>query len=261
MTAMTTEPKSYRYVRYVLGLLSITIVLVAWYLLTEHWRRISSLYLPSPSNVLDTLVEVRSTILDHSLTTLRRVITSFVLGSALGIAVGLIMSRYRIVFSLLEPIIEALRPVPPIALIPFFILWFGIGDFGKLLLAGEGCFMVMVISTIESVRNVPSIYVQAAQSLGASKAHIYRTVVIPAIVPELIAGWRVALALAFALMVAAELMGAQQGLGFMIMVARRSLNTPTILLGIIIIGLEAALADQVLRRLTARLTVWTERNR
>jgi len=77
----------------------------------------------------------------------------------------------------------------------------------------------------------------------------------------LIAGFRVALDLAFALMVAAELMGAQQGLGFMIMVARRSLNTSTILLGIIIIGLEAALADQVLRRLTKRLTSWTERNR
>jgi ABC-type nitrate/sulfonate/bicarbonate transport system permease component len=261
MTSMTAETKAYRYSRLIISVLSIVIVLTTWYLLTETFQKISSLYLPSPGNVVDTLVQVRSTIVDHSLTTLRRVITSFVLGSALGIAVGLIMSRYQIIFSLLEPLIEALRPVPPIALIPFFILWFGIGDFGKLLLAGEGCFMVMVISTIEAVRNVPRIYIQAAQSLGASKAYIYRTVIIPAIVPELIAGWRVALALAFALMVAAELMGAQQGLGFMIMVARRSLNTPTILLGIIIIGLQAALADQVLTRLTARLTAWTERNK
>jgi taurine transport system permease protein len=261
MMTETAEKTPFRFVRYLVSIGSVVIVLIAWYLLTGKTGRISSLYLPSPRDVIDTLVQVRSTILEHSLITLRRVIESFVLGCALGIAVGLIMSRYQFVFALLEPVVEALRPVPPIALIPFFILWFGIGDFGKLLLAGEGCFMVMVISTIESVRNVPRIYIQAAQSLGASKAHIYRTVIIPAIVPELIAGWRVALALAFALMVAAELMGAQQGLGFMIMVARRSLNTPTILLGIIIIGIEAALADQVLRRLGARLTAWTERNK
>lgn len=261
---MTSAPVSQSSVsrgRYALGFLSLALVLIAWYVLTDVTGEISSLYLPSPTDVWDTLVQVRSTILGHSLVTLKRVLISFSAGSLLGVAVGLIMSRFRIVFALLEPIIEALRPVPPIALIPFFILWFGIGDFGKLLLAGEGCFMVMVISTIEAVRNVPRIYVQAAQSLGARSAFIYHTVIIPAIVPELIAGFRVALALAFALMVAAELMGAQQGLGFMIMVARRSLNTSTILLGIIIIGLEAALADQVLRRLTRRLTAWTERNR
>ena len=260
MTHITAEQSPSRWSRYTVSLLSLLILMTAWYILTDVTGKISSLYLPSPGDVWHTLVQVRSTILDHSIVTLKRVIYSFILGSTLGVIVGLLMSRYRIIFSLLEPIIEALRPVPPIALIPFFILWFGIGDFGKLLLAGEGCFMVMVISTIEAVRNVQRIYIQAAQSLGASRAFIYRTVVIPAIIPELIAGWRVALALAFALMVAAELMGAQQGLGFMIMVARRSLNTSTILLGIIIIGFEAALADQLLRRLTDRLTAWTERN-
>lgn len=261
MTSATVRRPATPWGRYALGLLSLLIVLIAWYVLTDVTEEISSLYLPSPSDVWDTLVQVRSTILDHSFVTLKRVLLSFGIGSLLGVLIGLVMSRYKVIFSLLEPIIEALRPVPPIALIPFFILWFGIGDFGKLLLAGEGCFMVMVVSTIEAVRNVPRIYVQAAQSLGANNAYIYRTVVIPAIIPELIAGFRVALALAFALMVAAELMGAQQGLGFMIMVARRSLNTSTILLGIIIIGLEAALADQVLRRLTKRLTSWTERDR
>ena len=119
--------------------------------------------------------------------------------------------------------------------------------------------MVMVVSTIEAVRNVPRIYIQAARSLGTEQDHIYRTVILPAIVPELIAGWRVALALAFGLMAAAEMMGAQEGIGFMIMVARRSLNTPTILLGIIIIGIEAALADRLLHFFTRRLTRWTER--
>lgn len=242
-----------------ISLASIALLLVGWYLVTTELELVSSLKLPGPDRVLETLVQVRETILRQALVTFYRVSLSFLAGSALGVLLGLVMSRFRVVFALLEPVIEALRPVPPIALIPFFILWFGIGMFGQVLLAGLGCFMVMVISTIEAVRNVPRIYIQAARSLGAEQDHIYRTVILPAIVPELIAGWRVALALAFGLMIAAELMGAQEGIGFMIMVARRSLNTQTILLGIIIIGIEAALADRLLYLFTRRLTRWTER--
>ena len=242
---------------------TILFLLLAWIFVTTEWQGAEPLVkkfkLPGPLRVLETLWEVRHTIIRQSAITLYRVCLSFFGGSALGVLVGLVMSRYRVVFAILVPIIEALRPVPPVALIPFFILWFGIGLFGQVLLAGLGCFMVMVVSTIEAVRNVPRIYIQAARSLGAQQEHIYRTVILPAIVPELIAGWRVALALAFGLMAAAEMMGAQEGIGFMIMVARRSLNTPTILLGIIIIGLEAALADRLLHFFTRLLTRWTER--
>lgn len=244
----------------IIGLISVIVMFVLWYLATVQFQLIPSLKFPSPIAIVDTLGRVQNTILEHSLVTLFRVVSSFILGSLAGMALGLVMSRFQIVFAILDPLIEAIRPVPPIALVPFFILWFGIGDFGQILLAGLGCFMVMVISTIEAVRNVPRIFMQAAQSLGANSAYIYRTVIIPAIVPELIAGWRVALALAFGLTIAAELMGAQSGLGFMIMVARRSLNTQTILLGIIIIGLLAMATDRLLNILTRRLTVWTERS-
>ncbi|MBK8024147.1 MAG: ABC transporter permease [Chloroflexi bacterium] len=243
-----------------ISMFSIVMMLILWYLATEQFELIPPLKFPSPPAILETLGQVQSTILEHSVVTLIRVISSFILGSLIGMIVGMVMSRFQIVFAILDPIIEAIRPIPPIALVPFFILWFGIGDFGQILLAGMGCFMVMVISTVEAVRNVPRIYTQAAQSLGANTAHIYRTVIIPAIIPELIAGWRVALALAFGLTIAAELMGAQSGLGFMIMVARRSLNTQTIFLGILIIGLEATAVDRLLNTITRRLTVWTERS-
>lgn len=244
----------------VISLLSVIALLVLWYVVTVQLKIIPPLKFPSPPAILDTLSQVQTTIVEHSAVTLARVLSSFIFGSLIGMVFGLIMSRFQIVYAILDPIIEAIRPIPPVALVPFFILWFGIGDFGQILLAGLGCFMVMVISTVEAVRNVPRIYLQAAQSLGASNSFIYRTIIIPAIVPELIAGWRVALALAFGLTIAAELMGAQSGLGFMIMVARRSLNTQTILLGIIIIGLEAALMDRLLSILTRRLTAWTERS-
>jgi ABC-type nitrate/sulfonate/bicarbonate transport system permease component len=169
------------------------------------------------------------------------------------------MSRFQVVYAVFDPIIEAIRPIPPIALVPFFILWFGIGDFGQILLAGLGCFMVMVINTVEAARNVPRIYMQAAQSLGADNAFIYRTIIIPAIVPELIELARSA-GSGFWLDDCNRAHGRAVRLGFMIMVARRSLNTQTILLGIIIIGLEAALMDRLLNVLTRRLTAWTERS-
>lgn len=244
----------------IISVISIAIMLMLWYLTTVQFELIPPLKFPSPTAILDTLIQVQNTIVEHAVVTLVRVLSSFILGSLIGMIIGLIMSRFQLVFAILDPFIEAVRPIPPIALVPFFILWFGIGDFGQILLAGLGCFMVMVISTVEAVRNVPKIYMQAAQSLGANTAYIYRTVIIPSIVPELIAGWRVALALAFGLTIAAELMGAQSGLGFMIMVARRSLNTQTILLGIIIIGLQATIMDRLLNILTRRLTLWTERS-
>lgn len=239
---------------------TIVVFIIAWFLLTTTWKLIPSLKFPSPNDVFSTFIQVRTTIFQHSYITLLRVLVSFALGSLIGVVVGLIMTRFQVIFGLLNPIIEAFRPIPPIALIPFFILWFGIGDFGKLLLSGIGCFMVMVVNTIEAVRNVPRIYLQAAASLGAEDSYSYRTVIVPAIVPELIAGLRVGLALAFGLTIAAELMGAQTGVGYLIMVARRSLNTPTILLGIIIIGLEAWLCDQLLGVLTRSVTKWTGRS-
>lgn len=244
--------------RQIVGILTITATVLAWYFLTKSL--IKPLLFPSPQAVWTALVELRGIIVMHAGITLYRVVASFVLGSFLGILVGLLMSRFKLVDAILDPIVEALRPVPPIALIPFFILWFGIGDFGKLLLSGLGCFMVLVVNTLVAVRNVPPIYLRAAASLGATKSQVYKTVIIPAITPPLVAGFRVAAALAFALTIAAELMGAQAGLGYLIMVARRSLNTDTILLSIILLSLLAWVVDQAIRLISDRLTHWTERH-
>ena len=254
----TTHARAVDSVRF-LGVATVVTVLAAWYLVTVVMPLIPSLFFPSPPDVLRALVELRYSIIQHSLVTLYRVLTSFSVGSMIGILIGLLMSRSRIVYAILDPVIEALRPVPPIALIPFFILWFGIGNFGKVLLSGLGCFMVLVVNTVVAVRNVPPIYVRAAASLGADSRTIYRTVVLPAIVPSLVSGWRVAAALAFALTVAAELMGAQSGLGFLVMVARRSLQTDVILLSVIILSIEAWFVDRAIRVLSNRVTPWMER--
>ncbi|WP_157984025.1 ABC transporter permease [Nesterenkonia muleiensis] len=182
---------------------------------------------------------------------------SWVGGSTLGVAVGLMMARTWWVMAALNPLIEAIRPIPPVALIPFVILWFGIGDDGKIFLGALACFMVMVVNTTVAVTNVPPVYVQAARSLGSNTGFVYRRVILPAIIPEILSGFRIGCALAFAVVVAAEFLGADLGIGRLIMQASRTLNTSTVLLGTASIAVMAVLLDLLISRLSRYITRWS----
>ena len=239
-----------------ISFLTIAVLFAIWFLATRH--SVPELIFPSPESVWHAMMSLRVRLLNDSLVTLARVVSGWGLGVALGIITGLLMTLSRTFYSISDPIIEAIRPVPPIALIPFFIIWFGLGPGGQIALIALGCFMVMAVNTFVAVQNVPSIYLRAASSLGASRIEIYRTVIMPAILPSLASGFRIAAALAFGVGVAAEFMGAQSGLGFLIMVARRTLNTDTILLGTIIIGVESYLVDRCIRSVTGYLCRWSE---
>jgi ABC-type nitrate/sulfonate/bicarbonate transport system permease component len=236
------------------------VIVVLWWLVTSGTGIVKPLFFPSPEEVIQSLGSLQFHLVQDAFATLVRVIVSWAIGSALGVVVGLLMVRSRLAYYVLTPVVEGLRPVPPVALIPFMILWFGIGDMGKLCLAGIGCFMVMVIQTTTASGNVPPVYVRAARSLGASPNQVYRTVILPAIVPTLVGGLRIGAALAFGVVVAAEFMGAEQGIGALIMLASRTLNTPVILLGTIIIGLEAYAVERAIRFVSLRLTSWAERS-
>jgi ABC-type nitrate/sulfonate/bicarbonate transport system permease component len=242
------------------SVVTLGLVVLLWWLLTSGFHVIVPLKFPAPHEVWDSLVNLRGQLWHDAWATFVRVVLSWAIGSALGIAVGLAMVRSRLLYYVVAPLVEALRPVPPIALIPFVILWFGIGESGKLFLGALGCFMVMVINTIVAAGNVPPVYVRAARSLGATQNQVYRTVILRAIVPQLVGGLRIGAALAFAIVVAAEFMGAESGIGALIMLASRTLNTPVVLLGTIIIGLEAFLLERVIRFVSVRLTSWVERS-
>ena len=242
-----------------LSLVTIIFLLCLWWLLTSGIHAIKPLYFPSPEAVLQTLEVMHQKLWLHALATLLRVVASWCIGCSLGVLVGLTMVRSSTFRSLFSPIIEGLRPVPPVALIPLVIVWFGIGESGKLFLAGLSCFMVLVVNTIVSARNVSPVYIQAAKSLGASDNEIYSTVILPAIVPELLSGGRIAVALAFAVTVAAEFMGAEYGIGYLIMQASRTLNTEVVLIGTFVIGIEAFVLDRLLQQVTHYITRWTEK--
>jgi taurine transport system permease protein len=238
---------------------TVAVLIFIWWLLTTGLGVIKPLYFPAPEEVVQRAGILGSTLVEDAIATFMRVVVSWSIGSVLGIVVGLAMVRSLAAFHVFAPIIEGLRPVPPVALIPFVILWFGIGDSGKLALGGLACFMVMVVNTIVSSRNVPPVYKQAARSLGASEGAVYRTVILRAIVPELVSGLRIGAALAFAVIVAAEMIGAQSGLGRLIMLASRTLDTPVVLLGTIVIGLEAFILDRVIQAWSSRATRWAAR--
>ena len=242
------------------SLSTIVVLVLVWWLLTSGLGIVKPLYFPAPEEVVERAGVLDTTLIADALATFVRVLISWSIGSTLGIIVGLAMVRSKAAFHVFSPVIEGLRPVPPVALVPFVILWFGIGDSGKLALGGLACFMVMVINTIVSSRNVPPVYKQAARSLGASEGAVYRTVILRAIVPELVSGLRIGAALAFAVIVAAEMIGAQSGLGRLIMLASRTLDTPVVLLGTIIIGLEAFALDRVIQAWSSRLTGWAARD-
>jgi len=241
------------------SLLTLILLFFIWWWLTAGIKVVKPLYFPSPHSVWDTFVQMHQRIWIHALATLVRVVVSWLIGSFSGIVVGLIMVRSRIIQAILSPIIEGLRPVPPVALIPLIIVWFGIGENGKIFLSSLACFMVLVVNTVVSSRNVYPVYVQAARSLGASETKVYLTVILPAIVPELLSGLRIGLALSFAITVAAEFMGAEYGIGYLIMQASRTLNTEVVIIGTLTIGLEAFLLERILKVCSEYITRWTEK--
>jgi len=243
-----------------LGFVSIALYFVVWFAITrDGFALVRPIMFPSPQMVIDAAVRTSDLILADMFATATRVLFGFFGGLILGLGLGLLMSYNKKAMYFFDPLVETIRPVPVIAMIPFFLMWFGIGEAGKLLLITLGVFAIVVVSTVEAVRNVSNIYLLAGQTLGATKLQRFRTIVIPAIVPELVGPLRVASALSFTLVVAAEFMGASAGVGYRILEARRLFNTDVIFLGVMLIGVMSAVADFLIRKTANYLTRWADR--
>lgn len=256
---VANERKKSRYLP-LLSVLSLAVVIFLWWLLTNGTHSIAPLKFPSPSEAWNVVTELKTNLLKAAWATTWRVLVSWAIGCTLGVAFGLILGRFKVAYYLANPIIEAIRPVPPIALIPFIILWFGLGETGRILLGSLSCFMTMVVITYVAAYNVNPVYLRAARSLGAGENAVYRTVILRAIVPQLVGGIRICAALTWAVIVAAEYLTAQNGIGYILIQASRTLNTPVVLVGTIIVGFLAFLLERIIRLVSSRLTVWVEGN-
>ncbi|WP_220749858.1 MULTISPECIES: ABC transporter permease [Jannaschia] len=224
------------------------------------------LYLPSPERVWQAVVDVATdgfrnfTLWEHLGYSLFRVLAGFVLGAAIGIPLGYAMGLSDWFRGWFDPIVEFMRPVPPLALIPLVIIWFGIDETGKVVLLFLAALWIMAIGARAGVSGVNITKVHAAYSLGASKTQILRHVIIPNSLPEIFTAARVAMGVCWGTVVAAELVAANVGAGMMITTASKFQQTYVVVMGIILIGIIGFGIDILMRKAENVLVPWKGRS-
>ena len=239
-----------------LNAVSIGFGIALWWMLAA-----AGLNLPTPPEVVSKAGTLLSdgTLEKDIAASLRRVVIGFALGTALAIPVGFLMGWYGIVRSLVEPWVQFFRTIPPLAIIPLAIVLMGIGETPKIFVIFLAAFLVCVISTFQGVVDVDRTLINAARVLGARDFGIFVRVVVPASTPFILVGMRVGLGSSWATLVAAEIIAAQQGLGYRMQNAQMYYDLPTIFVGIISIGILGLVMDRMLLMAERKLTGWQER--
>ncbi|MFN7222657.1 MAG: ABC transporter permease [Paracoccaceae bacterium] len=230
----------------------------------KGWQ-MEPIWLPSPEAVVARFTEIatngyqNTSLWGHLGASLARVMAGFVLGSLVGIPLGYAMGLSGWFRGWFDPIVEFMRPVPPLALIPLVIIWFGIWETGKVVLLFLAALWIMTIAARSGVSGVKLSKIHAAYSLGASKAQILRHVIIPNSLPDIFTGARVAMGVCWGTVVAAELVAAQKGAGMMIIAASKFQLTDIVVMGIILIGIIGYGIDILMRMAERRLVPWKGR--
>lgn len=228
---------------------------------TRGWQ-MEPLYLPAPEEVWTRSLRILDegfrnfTLFEHLGYSLFRVVVGFLLGALVGIPLGYAMGLSDWFRGWFDPIVEFMRPVPPLALIPLVIIWAGIGEAGKIILLFLAALWIMAIAARSGVSGVSISKVHAAYSLGASKWQIMRHVIVPNSLPEIFTGARVAMGVCWGTVVAAELVAAEQGAGMMIMTASKFQNTDIVIMGIVLIGVIGFGIDMLMRWAERLLVPW-----
>ena len=228
----------------------------------EKGWQMQPIWLPSPEAVWSRLVLVASegyktfSLAEHLGWSLLRVVVGFLLGALIGIPLGYAMGLSGWFRGWFDPIVEFMRPVPPLALIPLVIIWFGIGEEGKIILLFLASLWIMTISARAGVSGVKISKIHAAYSLGASKRQIMRLVIVPNSLPEIFTGARVSMGVCWGTVVAAELVAAQKGAGMMIINASKFQMTDLVIMGIVLIGVIGYSIDILMRIAENYLVPW-----
>lgn len=224
------------------------VLITAWYLVTAA-ELVDSVLLPAPLEVASTFVGMvmSGELFQHIGISLRRISIGLVLGFLTAVPVGLLIARVRLIKSLFEPIIETIRPVPALAFLPLAILWFGVGEESKIFLLWFGTFFVIIISVIEGVYNFDIMLLRAARNLEANEVQLFWYVLLPGILPFILQGVRLAVADAFRVIVAAEMIAAEVGIGFLILHSSVFYRSDRVFVGIITLGILGMLLDKLVR--------------
>jgi ABC-type nitrate/sulfonate/bicarbonate transport system permease component len=235
------------------------LLLAVWqYISTVVLDQMTRSLLPPPTAVAAAAWEliVSGALLDHTLDSLKREFTAFC-WALVAIPLGVIMGWWKVANEQLDPLIEMLRPIPPLAWIPLSILWFGVGDTQNQFIIFLGIFFPILLNTITGVKGVEPNLIRAARCLGGNEGAVLRRVVLLAALPQIVTGVRIGLGVGWMALVAAELVGASSGLGFLINDARTILRTDIVIVGMITIGLVGLGLDLAIRMFSRRLLPWS----
>jgi NitT/TauT family transport system permease protein len=229
--------------------IGIFVALIAWHVATVLSP---STLLPSPLQAILGIVELgqRGLLLRYIVASLFRVTWGYLLALVIGIPFGIALGLFKRGELALNPLLQVLRPISPLAWIPIAILWFGVGDVSAIFLIFLASFFPLTVASMHAVHNIEEIHLRAGTNFGLSRAQLVRTVIFPAILPQLIVGMRIALGIAWLVVVAAEMIAVNSGLGFLIIDARNAGNRyDLVVAGMILIGVIGVILDAMMRGL------------
>ena len=240
---------------------SVAAVLVAWDA-AARLGAVSPTFLPSPAKVVHALLDAELdgyrgyTLGAHAAFSLMRISLGFVMAVGLGIPIGLLMGRYDTLYAVIDPFVEFFRPLPPLGYYMLLVLWLGIGEASKIVLLFLSGFPIMVVSAAAAVRSVQENHLRMARSLGLSGRQVFWSIIVPSSLPSLFTAARLTVGVLFGSLVAAEIVAATRGIGFIILNSSQYLRTDYVFMGIIIIGVIAMVLDRVASALERAFVPW-----
>ena len=240
---------------------SVLAVLILWFVVTAL-QILPELFLPSPRAVWQKFVIVsqdgfmKATLWEHLAKSMGRVLMALFAAIVIGVPLGLWMGLNKWARAVFDPLVELLRPIPPLAYLPLLVIWFGIGETTKVLLIFLSILAPIVISTTYGVLSHQLNRERAALSLGATRQQVLRFVILPAALPHILTGIRIGLGVGWSTLVASELVAADRGIGFMVQSAAQFMVTDTVILGIVVIAIVAVSFELYLRWLQKQLAPW-----
>lgn len=244
-----------------LSLATIAGLVIIWWLVTAMgW--VKPLFVPAPQTIVNEFFNILANgftgtpLWEHVAISMSRVFGAFLLACAVGIPLGLAMGMSPTVRGLFDPIIEFYRPIPPLAYLPLMIIWFGIGETSKVLLIFLSVFAPVALGARSGVRSAAIEQVHAAYSFGATRWQVMRHIILPAALPEILTAMRIGIGFGWTTLVAAEMVAATKGIGYMVLSASQFLQTPTVIMGIIIIAAIAYVFDMLMRYVERKAVPW-----
>ena len=241
--------------------LTLASILLAWYAVAR-FRLVSELFVPHPASVWQTFVEIATegyrggTLLHHLLDSLYRVVIGFLLAVVTAVPLGLAIGYSSKVQAVFDPIIEFYRPLPPLAYYTLLVIWLGIENESKIALLYLAAFPPLSVSAMAGVKGVTAERIQGARSLGASRWQVFRYVVFPSTLPDIFTGMRVSIGFTYTTLVAAEMVAATSGIGWMVLDASKFLRSDVIFMGNIVMGLTGIGLDRIIRTAERRVVPW-----